>query len=75
MLDKKLAFVDSENIVYSKQDRVLARRPYVSSCGGYCVVPHVIVISQLQLDSLLSLSRKTNDPPPWALTNDSANVP
>ena len=43
---------------YSNQDRVVARRPHVLSCGGYCVVPCAIVVSQLQLDSLLSLDRE-----------------
>ena len=30
-------------LVYSKQD-VVARRPHVLSCGGYCVVSYVIVV-------------------------------
>ena len=47
-------------LAYSKQDRVVARRPHVLSCGGYCVVPCIaIVVSQLQFDSLLSLGRET----------------
>ena len=35
---------------FYKQDRV-ARRPHVLSCGRYCLVPCVILASQLQLDS------------------------
>ena len=39
----QVAFVGSETfLAYSKQDRLVPRRPHVLSCGSYCVVPCVI---------------------------------